>query len=164
MKLICGKNESVIKSWDYALEKRRFERTTHNLTVTDKRIVSSSESKTSFERREIYLSDVKTLDYKFQRNGMFKAILMLILGILTAIVVVGIFLILAAVKILKAKSFALTIITSGCESEGLSLGASSMLKKKSSGKIKVVVNKNAAMEIMNELGSIILDVKSNENN
>ena len=164
MELICGKNESIIKSWDYALEKKGSERKTFNLTATDKRIISSAESKTSFERREIYLADVKSLSFNFERNGMFKAILLLILGIITAVALVGIFLIVAAVNILRAKSFALTIVTYGEESEGISLGASALTKKKSKGKLKVIVHKKDAMEIMNELGAIVLDVKSGAKN
>ena len=161
MELICGTNESIVKSWDYALEKRGLlESKNHNLTVTDKRIVASSISNTSYERREIYLSDVKTLDFKFQRNGAAKAIFMLILGIITAILIFGIFLIVAAVRILKARSFSLTIITSGGSSEGISVGAFSVLNKKNYDKLKVIVNKTAAMEIINQLGSIILDIKS----
>ena len=164
MELICGKNESIVKSWDYALEKRGLDRKNFNLSVTNKRIISSAESSTSYERGEIYLSDVKSLGFKFERNGLLKAILLLILGILTTIMVVGVFFIISAIKILKAKSFALTILTYGADSESLSLGTSSMLTKKSRGKLKVVVNKNAAMEIMNELGTIILDIKANDKN
>ena len=54
--------------------------------------------------------------------------------------------------------------TEGFESDGLEIGASSMkkifsfLKKKS--KLKVKVNKDAALEIINELGAIIVERKT----
>ena len=160
MDLICGKNETIIKSWDYALGKRGSERKNYNLTATDKRIISSNESKTSFERTEIYLSDIKSLNYSFEKNGILKAILLLILGIITAVALIGIFLIVAAVKLLRAKSFALTITTYGHEIEGISFGVSSLGRRKKRGKIKIFVHKKVAMEIINELGAIVLDVKS----
>lgn len=164
MQLICGKNETPIKTWDYALAKKGFERKHYNLTVTDKRIIASAESNKSLERSEIYLSDLKSLDFKYERNGRFKAILLLIFGILTSLAIIGIFFIVAAVKLLKAKSFALTLNTYGYESAGFSFGASSILRRRKGGRVKVVVNKKSAMEIIDELGSIILDVKSCTNN
>ncbi len=160
MELKCGKNETLLKSWTYAKEKQGWEHKEYNLTVTDKRIISSAESSKCMDRREIYLDDVKTLEYNFAKKGAFGAMLMLILGIITSIMVIGIFLIIRAVHILKEKSFTLTITTQGEESDGINLGASSMLRSKKHGKLKVKVNKDAAIEIMNELGAIVLDKKS----
>ena len=164
MELKLAKNESLIKSWEYAQTKQGFEKKSYELTVTDKRIISSSESSKGVDRREIYLDDVKTLEYSFAKKGLFKAILFFILGAITAIAVVGIFLIIKAIGILKEKSFELTMTTEGFESDGLEIGASSMkkifsfLKKKS--KLKVKVNKDAALEIINELGAIIVERKT----
>ena len=161
MELKCAKNETLVKSWDYAHEKKGFEHKNYNLTVTDKRIIASSESHKSIDRREIYLDDVKTLEYSFEKNGLFWAILLLILGIFTSIMVVGIFLIIKAVHMIREKSFVLTITTNGFESDGLHVGASSLHKiTKGRGKLKVKVNKDAANEIIEELGAIVLDKKA----
>ena len=164
MELKLAKNETLVKSWEYAQTKQGFEKKSHELTVTDKRIITSSESSKGVDRREIYLDDVKTLEYSFAKQGLFKAILLLILGVFTSIIVAGIFFIIKAISILKEKSFELTMTTEGFESDGLEIGASSMkkifgfLKKKS--KLKVKVNKDAALEIINELGAIIVEKKS----
>ncbi len=164
MELICGKNEAIIKSWDYALEKKGLERKTFNLTATDKRLISTAESSKSCSRSEVYLSDIKSLDYKFKRNGSFLAILMLIFGILTSILVFGILYIVLAVRILRAKQFVLVVNTYGQESLGLAVGASAKLKREKHGRIRVIVNKNVAKEIINELGALILDAKAKASN
>lgn len=160
MQLKCGKNESVIKSWDYAYTKQRGERKTYNLTVTDKRMVASSESSNNVDRREIYLDDVKTMDYSFSKSGLLGALLLIIFGVFLSIVIIGIFMIINGVHKLKEGSFTLTITTRGEESDGIALGASSFLNlKKKRGKLKVKVDREAAIEIINELGAILTDAK-----
>lgn len=159
MAMKLANSESMIKAWTYATSKQGSERKEHSLIITDKRIISSSESKRMVTRREIYLQDVKSMDYTFAQRGLFWAVICLIFGILTAIALVGIFFIVKAVKMFKDKSFILTITTEGFESYGLEVGATSFFARKR-GKIKVRVNKHDVLDIIDELGAIILDVKT----
>ena len=159
MAIKLANSESMIKAWTYAHSKQRLERKEHSLIVTDKRIIASSESNKSVTRREIYLQDVKSMDYNFTQRGIFGAVICLIFGILTAVAIIGIFFIAHAVKMFRDKKFILTITTEGFESFGLEIGASSFFAKKR-GKIKVRVNKEDVFDIIDELGAIVLDVKS----
>ena len=170
MELKCAQNETIIKSWDYANTKQGQEHKVYNLTVTNKRLVSSAHSATSMQKREIYLDDVKNLECTYARNSMVGAIILFILAGIALIVAVAVkilpLLILTAIFViigiilLSQRSFTLSIACYGGESEGLSLGASSLSKiKKNSAKLKVQVNKEAAQEIIAELGAIILNEK-----
>ena len=170
MELKCAQNETILKSWDYATTKQGQEHKVYNLTVTNKRLVSSAHSTTSMQKREIYLDDVKNLECTYARNSMVGAIILFILAGIALIAAVAVkiwpLLILTAIFViigiilLSQRSFTLSIACYGGESEGLELGASSLSKiKKNSAKLKVQVNKEAAQEIIAELGAIILNEK-----
>lgn len=159
MQIKLAENESLIKTWTYAHTKRRLERTEHSLMVTDKRIISSSENKKELTRKEIYLKDVKSMEYSYARHGLFGAILLLILGIITAIAIIGIFFIVKAVRIFKEKLFVLLISAYGIESCSLAVGSTQFNLKKR-GKLKARVHKDDVLEIVDELGAIILEKKA----
>lgn len=159
MELKCAENESVIKSWDYATRKQGSDRRSYNLTVTNKRIVATTDGNRVVAKKEIYLKDVKTLDFSFARKGTFLATLLIIFGIILAVAIIGIFMIVKGVRILKERSFTLTITTQGAENLGMLLGASSLMASISRARVKIKVDKNAAHEIIDELGKIVLEQK-----
>lgn len=170
MELKCAQNETILKSWDYANTKQGQEHKVYNLTVTNKRLVSSAQSATSMEKREIYLDDVKNIECTYARNSMIGAIILFVLAGIALIVAVAVkiwalliltaILVLIGVGLLSQRSFTLSIACYGGESEGIELGASSLSKiKKNAARLKVQVNKVAAEEIIAELGAIILNEK-----
>lgn len=170
MELKCAQNETIIKSWDYANTKQGPEHKVYNLTVTNKRLVSTAQSATSMEKREIYLDDVKNLECTYARNSMFGAIVLFVLAALVLIatiaakiwplLILSVIFVLIGVALLSQRSFTLSIACYGGESDGIELGASSLSKiKKGAGKLKVKVNKEAAEEIVSDLGAIILDLR-----
>lgn len=159
MDIKYASNEQLVKTWDYASSKEGSDRRDYNISVTNKRIIYTAEGNKGIDRREMYLSDVKTLEYGFAKSAGIGTILLLIFGIITAIVVVGIFMIIKAVHLLREKTFTLEITANGFESEGISVGASSLLTSKKHKKLKVKVYKEAAMELINELGAIVASAK-----
>lgn len=160
MDIKYAEGETLIKSWDYALSKDGNENKKYNFSVTNKRVIYSAEGKKSLDRREIYVDDVKTLDFSFEKTSGFGTILLLFLGILLSVVIIGIFMIVKAVRRLKEKSFTLEITENGSTSKGILAGASTIFSIKRQRKMKLKVYNDVAIEIINELGATILNAKS----
>ncbi len=161
MGIQLAQNERLIKSWDYSKSKQRRDKSVANLSVTDKRIITSLISKNTTEVSEIPLNSVKAINCTRDKRPNIWAILEILLGIATLIVIVGILLIVDGVKRLNQGNFVLEIITYGDEGSSLLLGAT---KKKSSrrnkGKLKVTLNHKAIDEIASSIGAIILENKA----
>ncbi|MBE5741921.1 MAG: hypothetical protein E7360_01220 [Clostridiales bacterium] len=174
MQLKYGVNEVVLKSWDYAKAGNAMERDKKNcsLVVTNKRIISSIEDKKSLHREEIPLSEVHGIEGNFKHNKSIWTVIKLIIGIIWSITIIG--LILGGIKMIKsaiaqmrACVFNLVITTNGGNGDPLSIGAKGAAAQtrrfhffsRSVNKFKVYVDKDVAREILDEIGSVVLDVK-----
>lgn len=170
MQLKLAKDEVVLKSWDYAKAGNTFDKHKKecNLTVTNKRVVSSIENKFSLTRNEIPLHDISGVEGNYQKNNSFWAKIKLFFGIILCIVIIGIPMVISALKTLRACTFSLTIHTKGTPGIPLSIGmqgaadhvARKHLFSKSINKFKVYVDKELAREVLDEVGAIVLDSKA----
>lgn len=158
MDIRFANDEQLVKSWDYASSKEGSSRREDNLTVTNKRVIYTSEGNKGIDRTEMYLSDVKTLSYTYSKVAGIGTWIMLIAGIITAIAIVGIFLIARAISILREKTFFVVITANGFESEGITCGAT-VFKNRKQKKLKIKIYSDVAYEIINELGAIVASAK-----
>ncbi len=159
--------EAVIKSWDYGISKSNV-KTTANLTVTNRRIISERSSKKAFERFEVPLKYVKNVSGELTSPK--ARILVIILGIILIPVIIGIVILVKEYKRCHQARFLLNIYTKDPEGNTLTIGMSSYKAKKTgffarlfSGKKvpKIKVDKAKAQEIIEQLGSIIMNYQNN---
>lgn len=159
--------EAVIKSWDYGISKSNV-KTTANLTVTNRRIISERSSKKAFERFEVPLKYVKNVSGELTSPK--ARILVIILGIILIPVIIGIVILVKEYKRCHQARFLLNIYTKDPEGNTLTIGMSSYKAKKTgffarlfSGKKapKIKVDRAKAQEIIEQLGSIIMNYQNN---
>ncbi len=172
MELKLGKDEQIIKSWDYAISSKMLQakgkKIQSNLTVTNKRIVASQYNDVYLKRDEIPLAAVKNISGEYRTARKFWPIVKLIIGIPLCLLIVGIKIVKGAIAQLRAADFDLIITTSGVEGSSLGLGAFSFApakgglfaKLKGLFKTKVRVSKEASKEILDELGAIVVDAQA----
>lgn len=165
MEIKFANEEQVIKSWDYAKSGKTFSKNKvqHNLTLTNKRVIATSENATSLTRNEVPIKAVKNVSGEFKRNGKLFPILKIIFGALFTICIIGIIIkgfgikmLSSGISELKSCIFELTLTTAGEEGSALKVGAARGLIKMPT-KIKVFTDKTIAREIINEVGAIIAD-------
>lgn len=99
MPLYLCKNEKILKNWTFANEETSNGTYIHNLTVTTKRIVATSNSPNSISRTEIPIDSVKSINGSYSStkektntpNGgiVLAGILLLIAGIILIAVFIG---------------------------------------------------------------------------
>ena len=99
MPLYLCKNEKILKNWTFASEETSNGTYSHNLTVTNKRIVATSASPNSISRTEIPIDSVKSINGSYYAteektnnpNGgiVLAGILLLIAGIILIAVFIG---------------------------------------------------------------------------
>ena len=165
MEIKFANEEQIIKSWDYAKSGKSFSKNKvqHNLTLTNKRVIATSENATSLNRCEVPIKSVKTVSGEFKKNGKLLPIIKLVFGILFTVCIIGIIfkgfgikMISSAVTELKSCLFELTLTTAGAEGSALKVGAARGFIRTST-KIKVFTDKAVAREIVNEVGAIVAD-------
>lgn len=153
MPLYLCKNEKILKNWTFASEETSNATYSHNLTVTTKRIVATSNSPNSISRTEIPIDSVKSINGSYSSteektnnpNGgiVLAGILLLIAGIILIAVfmnslaglIIGpilgltglIIIIVGATRsktVTSSAGFSLTVTTAGSEGTPLSVGKS----------------------------------------
>ena len=110
--------EAVIKSWDYGISKSNV-KTTANLTVTNRRIISERSSKKAFERFEVPLKYVKNVSGELTSPK--ARILVIILGIILIPVIIGIVILVKEYKRCHQARFLLNIYTKDPEGNTLTI-------------------------------------------
>ncbi len=172
MELKLAKDEKIVKSWDYAISGSGFsarKKIKSNLTLTNMRIIATQYNDVSLDRKEIPIKAVKNVQGSFQKNRSFWAYVKLILGIPLCIAIIGIFMIISAVKTLKGASLDLSLTTEGFEGSSLYLGAAGAMENKGffgrlfsafKPTVRVNVDKTIAKEILDEIGATIISVKN----
>lgn len=179
MNLELASNEQIVKDWQYATSSGRNGNFSHNLTVTNKRIVAHEQSKNSSRHNEIMIEHVRgtELRYRKQINRLgillvFWGAIMLLYGLISIknnstmalwmIIGGASFLSIGIIMIIFfSKAQLIVIIFSDINpANGLSIYANSIppiLRASKRGKATTVkVNPQVANEIVSTLGSIIL--------
>lgn len=178
MDINLANQEKIVKSWDYATTKAKSGRSQSNLTITDKRIISTTKGQNINNRVEINVAEVKSFSARFAqpKAPLLALIIMLALGIaslvvginkeLTYFIAIGAALIvcgiIAFVFTIGKCNFTMQIFTKGHNDIGLSLTASRFFKIKRSRKIRIRVDKSCVNDIINTLGAVIVNLQNSE--
>ena len=160
--MILAKNETLIKEWKYGSKKQKRVVTESTLTITDKRIITETANKNYIARTEIPVNCVKSVSASHKTASKLPAYLLIGFGIPLCLVIVGIFMIVAGVKRLKAGEFELCLTTEGLEGEPLEIGFKNLFaskKKRKAPKVKVSIDNAICHEIVETIGSIIIENK-----
>ena len=177
MHLKLSENESVIKIFDYAKSRRQESSviSQNTLVVTNKRIIQQIRSGNAIQRREIPVQDAKYVDTSFYKR--YRPIYA-VLGVLAAAIGVagtvyfknwipvaiggGIFAVLMLVYLLATENMvAFTISGDNRITELMSFtgGGRPPRRRRKNGQLFIHVNRKQAMQLVSELGSVILDVR-----
>lgn len=181
MKIILSADEQIIKSWDYAAEKNGKEENQANLTVTNKRIISSVSNSQKFQYSDVALESIRKIDAyrdKKPNSGVFIIILgalFVIVGIVLAVtktvpIAPYIFLALGAIIIIlgivsltaqNKGTFYLSFSVDGSTNDKLEIGANnSPIKNNRSQVVNVKIDFDLVDEILSSIGAIIYDNKN----
>ena len=180
MSFKLAEGEHIVKSYDYAHAFLAGKGTVDcNLTITNKRIVTSTEGKTYLHRVETQIGELKSVTGTFRKNKSLWATIRLIVGIPLCIVILGIPIVKQALKELRAcylnldfvfynkypDAFGETGFGLGAISNADSLGKKGLFArlfhKKSENKI--YVEKAIAKEILDEITSVMMNNKVTDN-
>lgn len=163
--MLLAQNEKIIKEWTYGkvekgsgLGKKVSE---YQLIVTNKRLVSSIVSKGAQSIDQIKIEDIENVQLSSFAKSNFGAIVKIIFGILLLFFIVGIPLLIRGIKELKQGSFNMVVYTNKEMYEAFYVTMYRIIRKKKSKnkKLKVLVDKNVAYEIVDSLGAIIMDLQ-----
>ena len=189
MELKLAKDEVMVKSWDYAYQGGMFTRDKlqANLTVTNKRIVSTVENKIRLDRDQIALSEVRSISASYGACRTFWARVKLVLGIIFCVTIIGLIIGIPMIKnalaTLRACDLDIILETRYPRSEMIGepfeIGAYSaaptrkrnfivrflalipiigrIFRPKGAKEKPIRVNKELAKEIVNEIGAAIMD-------
>lgn len=180
MSFKLAEGEHIVKSYDYAHAFLAGKGTVDcNLTITNKRIVRSTEGKTYLHRVETQIGELKSVTGTYKRNRSLWARIRLILGIPLCIVIIGIPIVKQALKELRACYLDLDFVfynkypdTFGETGFGLgAVGAGDALGKKGffarlfhkKSEDKVYVDKAIAKDILDEITAVMMDNKITNN-
>ncbi len=158
MNIAMGPGERVIKDWVYGTVKEGRTKKNAELVVTNKRIITYSQSKIALDIEEIPLSSVNTITYHKGGASFFAkllGVLEIIIGIPFSVLIVGIKWIMDGVRRIRSGEFSLEITMHEKAITGIYLGLRRGRSKKAK-KVKVWINKTAIDDIGAQLGAIVL--------
>ena len=193
IKLAAGESVAKIYSYGKVAAGRKKNAVENSLIVTNKRVVYQSLGRNTVSRKEIPVEAAEYVETKYttQKAGIVLAILSLIIG--GALLVLGLDLFglkfiseyklaipfmaggaaLLAISLLLIIRFicrrrrgAVEVIISGrlMENELLSFGVSSLkIRQKKAERIRVKVDKSVAVEMVNELGALLINIRTAQN-
>ena len=176
--MILGKNEQELKSWVYSTAQMKNVVSEQRLTITNKRIISESNSARKTERQELAISSVKGISLTHEVGSKALAVLLMLLSValfVFAIVMIVsegdstglllgamlvilavIFFVMGVLRLHRGK-FTAVITTKDVEGEKMYIGASSLGSKSlKGGQMKVAVDNDVAAEIVETLGALLL--------
>ncbi len=182
MLLKLGKDEQILRSWDYACEKEGKDQNQANLTVTNRRVITTIRNAHKYEYSEVPIESIRRIDASRDKNSGF-GLVFVILGAILAIggavwaiiskpfqpmtllpVAIGAVLIIAGIIQMTNQnkgSFYLCFTLSGSEAGKLDIGANSLsTRKKSSQNVSVKIDFNLVDEMLTSLGAIIYNYRA----
>ncbi len=169
MEIKLANGEKIIKEWNYAEAGHRLDKggkVKRHLTVTNKRVISWGDGKHHVDYKELPIGDIKSVDGSVDANGSFWAKLQFIISIPLCLVIIGIPMLISARRKLRACSFKITFTTNlrygqtasaGFAMEGGDVRRGHLFGKSLINRFKVYANKQDALEIISEIGALILD-------
>lgn len=163
VKLATG--ETMVKTYHYAQKKKGWFGKKYDciLHVTNKRIINVENGRQGIRRSEAYLESICGVDasYGEEKKRWFSIIMSFIIGIPTSLVLIGIPLVIHAVRLLKiGKKFDLTFLgTTSGESIAIGVVQTAKTRKKRAKKLKITVDASAS-NMVDELGTMIMQLQS----
>ena len=170
-------DEQILKTYNYA----SVGKVSDTLTVTNKRVVVSTEGKLSdgskiYTTDEIMLKSIEKVSSALitKRSPIFIVVALLMtlisailylalnIGYLSFIPLLPAFIFVIVFFANKKKSFYLVLTTSLLSGMDLSLSVGNWKRKKSNKTVKVNVDETYAFEIIEEIGSIIVEAKTQD--
>lgn len=177
MSLQLAKNETILKKYNYSLQKSKSGSLENNLIITDKRIISESVSEKSVLRKEMPVAAADYIGSTYAANNatLIIGLAILVLGITLIIVgavsemvagiIIGIIAIVAGVVVLVLallkRGAAVTLQISGKMGEHnlMSVGASTLSSRKKINSVKIKVNKEESLKMIDEIGALLIGIK-----
>ena len=190
IKLAAGESVAKIYSYGNVNARRKKNSVENSLIVTNKRVIYQSLGARSVARKEIPVEAAEYIDTKYtsQRAGIWLALLSLLLGAallvfglnpfklgfisqhglgLSLMIVGGVFLAIAIFLFIRLRIYrrrgSVEVIISGrlAEHELLSFGVSNLkIRQKQVERLRIKVDKNVAVDMVNELGALLLNIRS----
>lgn len=165
MAVVLAKDEVVVKSWDYGMAGHRLDKHKRQktLTVTNKRIINSSESTFELDHEEIPLSAVKSISGHFRKNDGLWMKIKFGFSLFFCLILIGIPSAIRIYRQLKSCVFYMIITTNGMEGTPLAIGMapdenisrrSHLFGKTNVNRFKIYTDKDTAREIVNSIGSL----------
>ncbi|MDE6356443.1 MAG: hypothetical protein K2L67_04280 [Clostridia bacterium] len=154
MEVTLGAGERLIKSWNYAKTKGGL-KSEANLTVTDKRVISSAATKRSVVRDEIPVSAITGVSTSYCSNF---SLLYVILGVICCLTVILLPLGLNFIR--KGTGTSLSVYFDVSLPGNPFISTSSIKKRRKAKRVKVKVDRACAKQIAEELSTVIfVDLK-----
>ena len=154
MDIRLSTGEEIVKQWDYAKTKQRAGRTKFSLILTNKRLVSLSESRKQISRDDFLLKNICGVSATCGQNKT-----LFVLGVLLCLTIIGMIIGIPLVRLGSRKKLSLSIYgefmdTSVIDTGTVSSGLFGIFKRKKKTKIKI--DGKQAEDIVESIGALIL--------
>lgn len=154
MDIRLSTGEEIVKQWDYAKTKQRAGRTKFSLILTNKRLVSLSESRKQISRDDFLLKNINGVSATCGQNKT-----LFVLGVILCLTIIGMIIGIPLVILGSRKKLSLSIYgefmdTSVIDTGTVSSGLFGIFKRKKKTKIKI--DGKQAEDIVESIGALIL--------
>lgn len=154
MDIRLSTGEEIVKQWDYAKTKQRAGRTKFSLILTNKRLVSLSESRKQISRDDFLLKNINGVSATCGQNKT-----LFVLGVILCLTIIGMIIGIPLVRLGSRKKLSLSIYgefmdTSVIDTGTVSSGLFGIFKRKKKTKIKI--DGKQAEDIVESIGALIL--------
>lgn len=154
MDIRLSTGEEIVKQWDYAKTKQRAGRTKFSLILTNKRLVSLSESRKQISRDDFLLKNINGVSATCGQNKT-----LFVLGVILCLTIIGMIIGIPMVIFGSRKKLSLSIYgefmdTSVIDTGTVSSGLFGIFKRKKKTKIKI--DGKQAEDIVESIGALIL--------
>lgn len=154
MDIRLSTGEEIVKQWDYAKTKQRAGRTKFSLILTNKRLVSLSESRKQISRDDFLLKNICGVSATCGQNKT-----LFVLGVILCLTIIGMIIGIPLVRLGSRKKLSLSIYgefmdTSVIDTGTVSSGLFGIFKRKKKTKIKI--DGKQAEDIVESIGALIL--------
>lgn len=154
MDIRLSTGEEIVKQWDYAKTKQRAGRTKFSLILTNKRLVSLSESRKQISRDDFLLKNICGVSATCGQNKT-----LFVLGVILCLTIIGMIIGIPLVRLGSRKKLSLSVYgefmdTSVIDTGTVSSGLFGIFKRKKKTKIKI--DGKQAEDIVESIGAMIL--------
>lgn len=154
MDIRLSTGEEIVKQWDYAKTKQRAGRTKFSLILTNKRLVSLSESRKQISRDDFLLKNINGVSATCGQNKT-----LFVLGVILCLTIIGMIIGIPLVILGSRKKLSLSVYgefmdTSVIDTGTVSSGLFGIFKRKKKTKIKI--DGKQAEDIVESIGALIL--------